>query len=132
MNLFEWTTHYIDYLNSFKRDLLSKKEAGDHIECEYKAKGKLDYIICENLDENIIPKVQEGSIALVTLNRKDNAKFMIANWNKFITNKNLKIIFANPTVNAQWTIMPYLHNNFTDPAALKTGIKTLFESVAEA
>lgn len=132
MELIEWASHYIDYANSFKKDLLSKKNEGNKIECEYKVKGKVTYIVAEHLDENTVKESLNGNIVIVTLNRKENAKYMLEKWQDYIKNKALKIMFSNPTLNLQWTVIPYLHNNFTDPAALKTGIKTLFESIPEA
>jgi hypothetical protein len=131
MDLIEWTTHYIDYANSFKKDLISKNIHGKSILCEYKIKGKVSYLIREELNEGILKELSETNTVIVTLNKKDNAKYMIEKWQEFIKNKSLKVMFSNPELNLQWTVVPYLHNNFTDPAALKTGIKSLFESIPE-
>ena len=131
MELIEWATHYIDYANSFKKDLLSKNIQGKNILCEYKLKGKVNYLIREELDEDILKELTETNTFIVTLNKKENAKYMLEKWQEFIRNKSLKVMFSNPNLNLQWTVVPYLHNNFTDPAALKTGIKALFESVPE-
>jgi hypothetical protein len=132
MELKEWASHYIDYNNSFKRDVLSKAVHESSIDCEYKVKGKVTYIIRPILDEKILDEIMAGNIVLVTMNRKENAKYMLEKWQDFIKNKALKVIFANTELNLQWTLMPYLHSTFTDPASLKLGIKTLFESVPEA
>ncbi|MFH2020825.1 MAG: hypothetical protein ABIJ34_05395 [archaeon] len=99
------------------------------IVCEYKDKGNVVYIICEILDESVYDKIKEGQIVLICLNSKKNLEFMLQNWQKFIVNPKLKTIFSNPEVNLQWSLVPYTHNKYSDPASLKTGIKSIAENV---
>lgn len=130
MNLLEWTSAFIDYMNSFKRDITNKKVEKNIIICKHSEKGTIKYIIEETLTQAVFEKF-EGKIVLITLNSKHNLKFLVENWQKFSENNSLKIIFVNPKLNLQWSIVPYLHHKFADPDSLKTGIESLFSSVPE-
>ena len=129
MKLIEWLDSYIVYLNSFKGTLLSKKTDQNEVICEYKDKGIVTYIVKENLDLNL--DLKQDKLIIICLNSKNNLKFLTENWNKFIGNKTLKIMFVNPDLNLQWSLIPYLHNKFGDPASLKLGLKSLFGSIPE-
>jgi hypothetical protein len=132
MELLEWTGIFIDHMNAFKRDLESKKNIDNKIVCVYKQKGEHDYLVYEELDEDSVEKSKHGSKTLVCLNTKKNIDFVVKNWKGIISNQKLKIIFANPTVNMQWSIIPAIHNNITEEKTLKTGLKSIAESVPEA
>ena len=128
MNLTEWTQAYISYLNSFKDNLISKKVKENLIVCEYKDKGNIIYVVHEDLSELSASEIKEDHI-VVCLNKKTNLNQMVENWSKYTKFKTFKIIFANPKMNLQWTIIPHIHSRFSDPANLKTGLKSLFSSV---
>ena len=128
MNLLDWTQAYISYLNSFRNNIVSKDVKENSVVCEYKDKGTITYQVHENLADFKDDEVKDNSI-LVCLNNKTNLNYMIDNWPKFIKVKTLKLIFANPKHNLQWSILPYTHNKFSDPVTLKTGLKSLFSSV---
>ncbi|MBT3721137.1 hypothetical protein HN789_04985 [archaeon] len=125
MNLKAWTSSYIDYLDSFKKSLVSKNDKENIIDCEYSDKGKINYVICEDLN---FCKYNENSV-IICLNSKKNLDVLISKWNDFSKNIKLKIVFANPIQNLQWSIIPYLHNKYGDPESLKVGLKSLFNSI---
>jgi len=127
MNLKEWTEAYIDYLNSYKKNLKSKIIKDNSIECEYFDKGKIHYIICEELD---ICNYVTNSV-IVCLNTKQNLKFLIERWKNFTKHEKLKIVFTNPKLNRQWSIIPYIHQKYNDKKNLKNGLKSLFISIPE-
>jgi hypothetical protein len=129
MNLAEWTSAYIDYLNCFKRDLISKKAEGNAIVCEYKAKGIVTYLIMEFMDAELLNAIGDGQYVIVCSNSKKNLDLLISKWQEYAKNRSLKVIFANPSANQQWTIVPYTHNMYSDPASLKLGLKSMFESI---
>jgi hypothetical protein len=131
MDLIEWTNIFIDHLNAFKRDLESKSTSGNTVHCVYRQKGEHDFIVFEKLDLASVEKTGHGSVTLVCLNTKDNLDFIVKNWKGYIVNPKLKIIFANPKVNMQWSIIPAVHNNITEDKTLKTGLKSISESVPE-
>jgi hypothetical protein len=130
MELIEWTSNFIDNLNRFRHDLEKKEVKEKEINCFYKAKGPVKYVIAPELAEDVF-KMLEGNIILVCLNKKENLSFMIKNWSAFIKNPKLKIIFANPEINQQWSLLPYIHNQISDQKSLKLGLKSIFESIAE-
>jgi hypothetical protein len=129
MELLEWASAYIDNLNFFRHDLLKKEIKKNEIFCEYKNKGELIYIIQPTLEKEILEKIKNKNIVLVCLNSKDNLLFMINNWNEFIKNQKLKVIFSNPDINMQWSLLPCTHNMISDSGSLKLGLKSMFESV---
>ena len=128
MNLFEWVLAYIDYLNQFKNNLIDKTISGNEIICNYKSIGKCIYLTNEKLDLDVIKKISDARTVLVCFNSIENVNFLAKNWNEFI-NKNLKIIFVNPDINMQWSIMPDVHDNVCDKSNLRQGLLSLFESV---
>jgi len=128
MNLTEWTSAYISYLNSFRNNLISKDVKENSVLCEYKDKGKIIYVVHDNLNEFDKKDIKENSV-LVCLNTKVNLNYLIENWGNYIKFRTLKIIFSNPNLNLQWTILPYTHNRFSDPDNLKNGLKSIFSSI---
>lgn len=130
MELIDWTSTFIDNLNSFKRDLENKESKDNEINCMYKARGLVKYIVEPDLKQDIFKRL-EGQVVLVCINKKENLVFVIDNWVHFIKNPKLKIIFANPKINQQWSIIPYTHNSISDQKSLKLGLKSLFENVPE-
>jgi hypothetical protein len=130
MELIDWTSAFIDNLNSFRHDLDKKEIKGNEIDCQYKSKGLVKYIIMPELDKEVFGKINENTI-LACLNKKENLVFVINNWAHFIKNPKLKILFANPKVNLQWSLIPCTHHSISDPKSLKLGLKSIFESVPE-
>ena len=125
MNLIDWTIHYIDYLNNFKKNLLEKDTLGNKITCKFNNDNELVYVISEDLD---IQNIQKKTI-LVVLNSEKNLEYLIKNWIKFTKEDKLKIIFVNNLLNLQWSIIPYLHDKFSDPDNLSNGLISLSNSV---
>jgi hypothetical protein len=130
MDLIEWATAFIDNLNSFRHDLEKKEIKGNEIDCIYKVKGPVKYIIEPDIKQDILNKLG-GNTILVCLNRKDNLDFMIKNWDDFRKNPKLKVIFANPKTNEQWSLIPCTHHMISDPKNLKPGLKSVFETIPE-
>ena len=128
MNLLEWAAAYIDYLNQFKNNLIDKTASGNEIICTYKFIGKCIYLVSEHLGPELIKKLSSARIVLVCYNSPENVNYLAKNWNEF-TNKNLKIIFVNPDINMQWSIMPDVHDKICDKSNLRQGLLSLFESV---
>lgn len=131
MNILEWTSVFIDNIDSFRKDIKKKEICGNEITCVSGSKGALKYIAVEKLEESVLSKIKEGNIILSCLNTKENLSFVTKNWDEFIKNKNLKIIFANPELNVQWSLIPYTHNLISEPKTLKLGLKSIFDSVPE-
>ena len=129
MELVEWANHFINNLNHFKRDLISKSTEGDEIKCVYKEKGEVIYIVCPDIDEKVIERAKAGSCVIVCLNSKENLEFAVKKWGALIKNRALKIVFANPALNLQWSLLPYTHELISDRATLKEGLRSIAGSV---
>jgi hypothetical protein len=130
MELIDWTSAFIDNLNSFRHDLENKEVKVCEINCVYKGKGHVRYIAQAELGPDILTKL-EGQVVLVCLNKKENLVFVISNWQHLIKNPKLKIVFANPNINQQWSLIPYTHNAISDPKSLKLGLKSIFDTIPE-
>ena len=76
--------------------------------------------------------VKEPTI-FITLNKKENLKFLGDNWKAIAAVKEISIIFINPDsqLETKWIIRPYVHNKICDDSSLKTGLKAMFETVEE-
>jgi len=124
MKLIEWTEHYIDHVNSFKRNVISKEVLEDKIICQTN-NGETTYYICEDLRQI----KNEGNSIFVTLNSKKSLKFLTDNWDFFSNNNKLKIMFVNPSENLHWSLFPYTHNLISEK--IKPGLLALFTSIPE-
>ena len=53
------------------------------------------------------------------------------NWDEFSKFKGLVFYFINPFSNLdkKWVVQPYVHAQIADNASLKTGLKSMFETV---
>jgi hypothetical protein len=69
----------------------------------------------------------------VTLNRKENLKFLTDSWKAISAVKEISIIFINPDseLETKWIIRPYVHSRVCDDSSLKIGLKSMFETVDE-
>lgn len=129
IDLIDWAINYIDYLNTFRSNLLKKNIKENIIDCEYKDKGNAKYVIIDEFDESIFNYFETDNLIIICLNKKSNMNFVISYWDKFIKNQKLKIIFSNPKINQQWSIIPYVHDKFNDSDGLKNGLNSLFSNV---
>ena len=137
--LLDWTINFIK-----NKDIVSKKieqiENGkDSFDLYVKYKDREQYfIIAPNINDIdfIIGKISgvvnnTAYFSIVTLNSKVNFDIILENWNKLINFKFLNIIFVNPfsELDKKWIIFPYTHNKICDESSLKSGLKSMFETV---
>ena len=128
MNLKEWTVHHIKQKDLIKKDLISFKEEEDRILCEGKD-GNTAYYCRENLELEKIKSVPENEIAyFVCICNEHNFKLLVDNWNLFKTRKDFTFIFLNPNLAERWIIKPYIHAKIADPATLKQGLRTMYNT----
>lgn len=129
MELKEWTIHYIKQRDLVTRDLVSYKEEGDKVLCEYKEGRKNTYFCTENLELNQAKAVKEDEpITFVCLCNEHNFKLLVDNWDLFKLKRALTFIFLNPDMAEKWVIKPYVHAKIADPATLKQGLRTMYET----
>lgn len=129
MDLKEWTIHHIKQKDLVTRDLVSYKEEGDNVLCEYKEGRKATYYCMENLELNKIKAIANNETAtMVCACNEHNFKVLVDNWDLFKTRQNMTFIFLNPALAEKWVIKPFVHAKIADPATLKQGLRTMYET----
>jgi hypothetical protein len=128
MNIKEWAVHHIKQKDQVKRDLVSFKEEEDKVICEYK-QGAVVYYCKENLELDKLKKVAEAESAVFVCEcNEHNFKVLLDNWDLFKTRKEFTFIFLNPSLAEKWVIKPYIHAKIADPASLKQGLRTMYDT----
>ena len=122
MDLLTWTKNFIEYKNSFQRDVINIKKTNIGYEVDTK-NGVIDYVVLENLSMQDF-----NSQRIVCLNTKENVVWLANNWDK-ISQTNAIFLFVDPKNNEHWTIRPKHHNLIADKTNLKTGLLALMESI---
>jgi len=129
ITLKEWTSAYIKYKDTLHKRIEKIDDSLNNKILILKKDGKKEEHLCEENLEQINPaNITEQKIS--TLNKKKNVDWLIKNWDS-LKNTSSTITFVNTKKSEHWAISPKMHHLITDKEALKPGIKTLFESVAE-
>ena len=129
MDLKEWAVHYIKGMDAVKGNLVSYKEEGDRVLCEFKEGRKASYLCIENLDLSKLKALKdEETVYIVTLCNEHNFKILADNWDLFKSKQNLTFIFLNPDIAEKWIIKPFFHAKIADPQTLKQGLRTMYET----
>ena len=129
MDLKEWAIHYIKQKDLIKKDLISYKEEKDRIVCEYKEGRKGIYLCNENLDLKRIKDIKDNeAVSFVCICNEHNFKILTDNWDLFKTKQNLTFFFLNPNIAEKWIIKPAVHAKIADPATLKQGLRTMYDT----
>ena len=129
MDIKEWTVHHIKQKDLIKGDLVSYKQEKDKIVCDYKEGRKGIFYCEENLDLKKIKDVKDSEVStFVCVCNEHNFKILVDNWDLFKKNNNLTFIFLNPGVAEKWIIKPAVHARIADPASLKQGLRTMYDT----
>ena len=112
------------------KTIVNINEEADKIVVEFKEKEQI-FLVRPSLDNSSIDEIDDKNISIVTLNSKNNFKFLIENWNKLIKFEKLILFFVNPfsEPDKKWFISPYMHNKICDKDSFKLGLKTMFGTV---
>jgi hypothetical protein len=119
-NLKEWTIAYVKNRDMAFRKLVSHHDEGNKVIFKFKDKEQ-KYVFAESLE----PIMGEACDFLVTRNSEENFNCLIKNWDKLSKTK-LSIIFV--AKDDKWLINPHVHSMIADPASMKTGLRTMFET----
>ena len=127
-SLKEWTVHYIKQKDMMRHDLVSFKEEEDRVLCEQKD-GHATYYCWQNLEMPKLKAIAEGDAAFfVTMCNEHNFKLLIENWSLFKARPGFTFIFLNPGYTDKWIIKPFIHAKIADPATLKQGLRTMYDT----
>jgi hypothetical protein len=128
MDLREWAVHHIKQKDLVKHDLISFKEEAGRVVCEYK-EGRGVFYCKENLDLDLMkPVPNDENATFVCLCNEHNFKLLVDHWDLFKTKSNFSFIFLNPSLAEKWVIQPYVHAKIADPATLKQGLRTMYDT----
>jgi hypothetical protein len=127
-DLREWTIHHIKQKDSIRHDLISFKEYEDQVVCEQKD-GHITYFCWENIDLEKIKGIDPQENAyFVCLCNEHNFKLLVEHWDLFKTREGFSFIFLNPSLAERWLIKPFIHAKVADPATLKQGLRTMYNT----
>jgi hypothetical protein len=131
MTLLEWAVAYIKYKDSVKGKIqgFGVNEKLNRVDITNRDGTKEVFLCSDSLSALDVSKLNDEKIAC--LNKKDNLNWLINNWD-LIKDKKCIFLFVNPKKSENWAINPFMHSSVTDKAALKPGLKSLFESISEA
>lgn len=129
--IMEWADNYLRHRDLVLNRIKEIKVGKDKIEVANKD-GSTEVAVC-------MPELSKLDIGVklptiyVTLNRKENLKFLLDSWKQIAAVKEISIIFINPNsqLETKWIIRPYVHNRICDDSSLKTGLKSMFDTVEE-
>ncbi|MFH1456215.1 MAG: hypothetical protein ABIF40_04670 [archaeon] len=129
----DWIIKYVENRDLILKKIITIEKQENDLIINFKDKQQTFFIepILNDID-NIINKLQpDKHYALVVLNTIDNFNLIIENWDKLIKFKCLCIYFVNPESNLdkKWMVYPHTHHKICDETSLKTGLKTMFETV---
>ncbi|MFH2027671.1 MAG: hypothetical protein ABIJ08_00900 [Nanoarchaeota archaeon] len=130
-----WIIQFIKNRDLLYKRLLSVNRDTNSFDIIIKFKDKDRSFIVEpsikDID-NILSRFKEDMhCGLVLLNTKNNFNAIYDNWEKIIKFRFLCIYFINPLsqLEKKWIIFPHTHDSICDRSSLKTGLKSLFETV---
>ncbi|MFH0977825.1 MAG: hypothetical protein V1837_00850 [Candidatus Woesearchaeota archaeon] len=126
----EWITQFLKNRNMVFKTIesISKHDSYDLF---VKHKTKEQYIIVQPILED--PKRISGDkhILVVCFNTEENFQFLLDNWKQLAACPNLTMYYVNPLSepDKKWIISPYVHQAICDNTSLRTGLRSMFETV---
>lgn len=121
----DWVRKFIDYKNSFQRDVLEVVETDQGFDVKTKS-GDIQYLVLEDLTKSHADFTAQR---IVCLNSLKNITWVNSNWD-LISKSNVVFLFVHPDKNEHWTIRPKHHNLIAERKDIKKGLLTLMESIS--
>lgn len=130
LNILEWTEAYLRYRDTVHRKIkeIRKDKSKNEIVCEQKDGITQRYLCLEDLEVLNINELENLKVSC--LNTKKNLDWLTSNWPE-LKETNVIFLFANPAKAAHWSVKPSTHNSVSDKNNIKSGLKSLFESIPE-
>ncbi len=132
--LAEWYVEFIKHKDIFQNKISNIDNNGELVKVEYKDRKHIGRPIpnIKTTTELLSEMNDEDSdVAIITLNKKSNLDILIKSWETICKYKKLTIFFVNTKSKQEtkWMIRPYVHNMICDHDSLKTGLKSMFDTV---
>jgi hypothetical protein len=128
LNIKEWTIAYLKYKDSVLRKIVSIVSSSDNSLIVKFKDSEIKYLCVDELASLELESLKTCRVSC--LNTKKNFDWVINNWN-FLKDTDTMIFFANPSKAQHWSVVPKTHNNITEKTVLKSGLKSLFDSIPE-
>jgi hypothetical protein len=127
-----WGTSYIKYRDLVAGKIKDMQVEKDRLKITNKDDSHEEVLAMPDLSKMDIAAVKLPTV-FITLNKKDNLKFLTDKWKALSAVKEISIIFINPDsqLDTKWIIRPYVHARICDDKTLKVGLKSMFEMVDE-
>lgn len=127
-SLKDWTIAYVKHKDSAFKKLVNYTEGKEYIDFKFKDKTNRHFIL-ERIDAEVLTKIKDcDHKTVVCLNTEENYQFLIKEWKKLASIKNLMLIFVNLKTGDKWLINPHVHAMIADPESLETGLRTMYDT----
>jgi hypothetical protein len=128
MDLKDWVIHHIKQKDSIRRDSSVIKVEDSCITCEHK-EGIAKYYCASNLKLELLRAVPESeTVYFVCECNEHNFKLLSDHWDLLKLKQALTVIFLNPSLAEKWIIKPFVHAKIADPATLRQGLRTMYDT----
>lgn len=128
-HLINWFELFLRHKDSFTKKIQEIEKNDNHIAVTYQDNTKHYYLFLtfDDFDNSLI----KDNTSLVFLNTEKNFEEFIKIWPKMIEHKGLCVYFVNPFAQGdkKWIIFPHTHHQISDSESLKTGLKSMFDTV---
>jgi len=132
--LVEWVVNYVKSRDAFVKRIVNIDVNSATITLTYPDKRQVYFALgsFQGSDRCLACIKPEPDYVLVVLNTEQNLEALIKSWDTLCKVKNLTIMFINPDseIDEKWVVKPYVHNQVTEKASLKTGLRSMFETVS--
>lgn len=122
MELHEWLALYVRHRDAYAKKLEHVEEAGEKTIFRFSDRTIEGYAY---EDLRLPPRTEHVLVA--TLQKKENVRFLLDNWDAFSGHPGLTVIFANPARNEKWIVRPHAHARIAEN--VEAGIWSMAESV---
>jgi hypothetical protein len=131
MNILEWTVAFTKYKDSVKGAIQSMEqdEKAGVLNVINKDGSKYKHLCMDSLVHLDAKSLSDEKVSC--LNKKENVNWLTDNWD-ILKDKKCIFFFVNLKKSENWAINPRMHHSVTDKSALKSGLKSLFESIPAA
>ncbi len=125
MDLLSWAEVFLNHRRSvgLLRSCV-KKEGFFEVTLKSGVSGRA--LVSSSLDVSLLA---DDVLFLIVPNSLLNVRFLIDNWDSFVSFSSLTIVFVNPVVNEYWLIKPFVHSRIADPDSLAEGLLSMHQSV---
>jgi len=131
--LAEWFIRYIKNRDLYFKRIKDIAQKDGLVIVEEKTRTVQYQIIsfAQDLKGPAVDMKEEEHYGIVLYNTEENFKALLSAWAELSKVKNLIVYFINPfsKLDKQWVIYPHTHNRITEKESLKTGLRTMFETV---